>query len=210
MTSQVGRIGSRLLARRVHYSARTSSAPSQTSYTGLCDAQVQQAPCGLAVWARGGRPQCRNFTGLRSLRLIKVSFIYHLPLLGGKFTTSQNVTNKGSLAGPRWVRGVPEGSETVRKEWFWVLAGIATHDLGRLTVVASQVIRFPEICSVWRQSDQVDQLTSAVKAGCFKEKSNAVREKKSKTHLPLLHTTLPYHSEIINKKFIYRSATSKA
>ena len=34
-------------------------------------------------------------------------------------------------------------------------------------------------------------------------------EKESKTHLPLLHTTLPYHSEIINKKFIYRSATGK-
>ena len=25
--------------------------------------------------------------------------------------------------------------------------------------------------------------------------------KESKTHLPLLHTTLPYHSEMINKKF---------
>ena len=60
---------------------------------------------------------------------------------------------------------------------------MVTHDLGRLTVVAGQVIRFSEICSVWRQSEQVDQLTSAVKGGCFEEVSNAMREKKSKTHL---------------------------
>ena len=33
--------------------------------------------------------------------------------------------------------------------------------------------------------------------------------KNQNEHLPLLHTTLPYHSEIINKKFIYRSATGK-
>ena len=113
------------------------------------------------------------------------------------------------MAGPRWVRGVPEGSETVEKGSIWVLTGMVTHNLGRLTVLVGQLIRFPEICSVWRRSEQVAQLNSAVKKGCFEEMSNGMKEKKSKTHLPLLLTTLPYHSEIINKKFIYRSFTGK-
>ncbi len=69
---------------------------------------------------------------------------------------------------------------------------MVTHNLGRLTVVAGQVIRFPEIWSVWRQSEQVDQLNSAVKEGCFEEKSNATREKKIKNTF----TTFAYHFTI--------------
>ena len=61
---------------------------------------------GGVEWS--GVEQCANFTGLPDLRLIKVSSIYHLPLLGGKFTTSQNVTNRGPWR-------VPGGSEGSRK-----------------------------------------------------------------------------------------------
>ena len=86
---------------------------------------------------------------------------------------------------------------------------MVTLNLGSLTVLVGQLIRFPEICIVWRRSEQVAQLTSVVKEGCFKEISNGMKEIKSKTHLPLLLTTLPYHSEKIKRKFIYRSATGK-
>ena len=87
-----------------------------------------------------GLKQCVYFTGLRSLRLIKVAKPDHQTTFCRSTDHLSDGHRWGSLAGPDRVHGGPEGSERVQKMCISLEEGMVIHDMRKVSVLGGRIV----------------------------------------------------------------------